>query len=111
MLNGRTFKYHFWGGRFHILPQSYKLSHGLCLNNPPQVLLLGNQRYQVPLFRYIIWDDEVYHLIRGMKLLGYMKYLIQSVKQAVEAVGIWTEDDWDTKRVNFYILWYLGGSI
>ena len=32
-----TFKYHFWGGRFHMLPQSYKISHGLCLNNLLQV--------------------------------------------------------------------------
>ena len=37
MLNGRTFKYHFWGGRFHILPQSYKFSHGHCLNSLLQV--------------------------------------------------------------------------
>ena len=29
-----------------------------------------------------------------------MKYLMRSVKQAAEAVGIWTEDNWDVKRVN-----------
>ena len=29
-----------------------------------------------------------------------MKYLMRSVKQAAEAVGIWTEDNWDMKRVN-----------
>ena len=29
-----------------------------------------------------------------------MKYFIRSVKQAAEAVGIWTEDNWDVKRVN-----------
>ena len=29
-----------------------------------------------------------------------MKYLMRSVKLAAEAVGIWTEDNWDVKRVN-----------
>ena len=33
MLNGDTFEYHFWGGRFHMLPQSYTFYYGLCLNN------------------------------------------------------------------------------
>ena len=83
-----------------MLPQSYELSHGLCLNNSLQVLLIGNQRYQVPLFRYINQDDEVSRLVRGIKLLGGMKYLMSSVKRAVEGVGIWTEDNWDVKRVN-----------
>ena len=27
VLTGRVFKYHSWGGRFHMLPQSYKFSH------------------------------------------------------------------------------------
>ena len=35
-----------------------------------------------------------------MKVLGDMKYLMRSVKQAAEAVGIWTEQNWDVKRVN-----------
>ena len=52
-LNGRTFKYHFGGGRFHMLPQSYGFWHGLCLNNLLRVWFIGNQRDQVPLFRYI----------------------------------------------------------
>ena len=29
-----------------------------------------------------------------------MKYLKRPVKQAVDAVGIWTEENWDAKRVN-----------
>ena len=33
-------------------------------------------------------------------MLGDMKYLMRSVKRAVGAVGIWTEDNWDVKRVN-----------
>ena len=33
-------------------------------------------------------------------MLGDIKYLIRSVKRTAEAVGIWTEDNWDTKRVN-----------
>ena len=33
-------------------------------------------------------------------MLGDMKYSIRSVKRAAEAVGIWTEDNWDIKRVN-----------
>ena len=36
-LNGRTFKYHFWRERFHMLPQSYTFSHRLCFNNFLQV--------------------------------------------------------------------------
>ena len=34
-----------------------------------------------------------------MKVLGDMKYLMRSVKRSAEAVGIWTEDNWDVKRV------------
>ena len=33
-------------------------------------------------------------------MLGNMKYLIRTVKQAVEGVGIWTEANLDVKRVN-----------
>ena len=34
-----------------------------------------------------------------------MKYLIRSVKREVEAIGIWTEDNWDMKRLNsLYIM-------
>ena len=69
VLNGRTFKYHFWGGKFHMIPQSYKFSHSLCLNHFLQFWFIGNQRYQVSPFIYINWDDEVYHLVREMKLL------------------------------------------
>ena len=47
VLNGRTFKYHFGGGRLYMIPQSYEFSRGLCLNNFPQVLFAGNQRDQV----------------------------------------------------------------
>ena len=32
-LNGRTFKYHFEGGRFQMLSHSCEFSHGLCLNH------------------------------------------------------------------------------
>ena len=83
-----------------MLPQSYKFSHGLCLNNSLQVLLIDNQRYQAPPFIYINQDDEVSHLVRVRKELGDMKYLMRSVKQAVEAVVIWNEEKWDMKRVN-----------
>ena len=40
------------------------------------------------------------NLARGRKLLGGKKYLMGSVKQAVEAVGIWIEENWYMKRVN-----------
>ena len=40
------------------------------------------------------------NLFRGEKVLGNMKYLMGSVKQAVEAVGIWTEYNWDANRVD-----------
>ena len=33
VLNGRTFKYHLGGGRFHMLSHSYEFSHGLFLNH------------------------------------------------------------------------------
>ena len=79
VLNGRTFKHHHWGGRFHMLPQSYKTSHSLCLNNFLQVWLKCDQRDQVPLFRYIYQDDEVSNFVRGRKFLGDIKYLTRSV--------------------------------
>ena len=63
-----------------MLPQSYKFSHGLCLNNFLQVLLISNKRDQVTPFRYINQDDEVSHLVRGRKVIGDMKYLMRSVK-------------------------------
>ena len=83
-----------------MLPQSYTFSHSLCLNNFLQVLLICNQRYQVPPFRYINQSDKVSHLVIVMKVLGDMKYLMSSVKQSVDAVGIWTEENRDVKRVN-----------
>ena len=83
-----------------MLPQSYTFSHGLFLNNLFQVFLLGNQIDQVPPFRYTNWDDEVYHFVRWIKVLGDMKYLMRSVKRTEEAVGICTEDNQDVKRVN-----------
>ena len=83
-----------------MLPQSYEFSHVLCLNNFLQVLLIGYERYQGPLLRYINWGGELSDLVMGKKVLWDMKYLMSSVKQAVEAVGIWTEDNWDVKRVN-----------
>ena len=83
-----------------MLPQSCTSYHRLCLNNFLQVLLIGNQRYQVTLLIYINWDDEVSFLVRGRRFLGDMKYLMRPVKQAAETVGIWTEDNWDVKRVN-----------
>ena len=83
-----------------MLPQSYTFSHGLCLNNFLQVLLICNQRYQVPPFRYINQYNKVSHLVIVMKVLGEMKYLMRSVKQAADAVGIWTDENPDVKRVN-----------
>ena len=89
--NGKTFEFIFEGGRFHMLPQSYKFSHSLCLNNYPQFWLIRNQRDQVILFRYINRDYEVSHLIRGSKVLGDINHLMSSVKRAAEAAGIWTK--------------------
>ena len=59
VLNGRTFEYHFEGGMFHMLPQSYQFYHGLCLDNFLQVLLIVNQINQVLPFIYINWYYEV----------------------------------------------------
>ena len=95
-----SFTYNFWVSRFHMLPQSYTFSHGLCLNNFLQVLLLCNKIDQVTPLRYINWADEVSHFSRLRKVLRDMKYLTRSVKRAAGAVGIWTEDHWDVKRVN-----------
>ena len=83
-----------------MLPQSYTFSHGLCLNNFLQVLLICNQRDQVTLFGYINQANKVSHLVIVMKVLGDMKYLMTSVKQAADALGILTEENWDVKRVN-----------
>ena len=83
-----------------MIHQSYTFSHGICLNHFLQVFLICNQRYQVPLSRYINQADEVSHLVRVSKVLGDMKYVMIPVKRAAEAVGIWTADNWDLKRVN-----------
>ena len=40
------------------------------------------------------------YLVRGRRVRGDMKYLMRSIKRAAEAVGIWTEDNLDVKRVN-----------
>ena len=42
----------------------------------------------------------MYNLVRQRKVLGDMKYVISPVKQAAAAAGIWTEVDFDVKRVN-----------
>ena len=63
-----------------MLPHSYEFSHSLCLNNFLQVWLIGNQRDQVPPFRYINQDYDVSHLVIGQRVLGDMKYLMRSVK-------------------------------
>ena len=83
-----------------MLTQYYTFNHGLCLNNFLSVLLIGNQRDQVTLFRYNNWADEVSRFVKGRKVLGDMKDLMRLVKRAAEAVGIWTEDNWDVKRVS-----------
>ena len=70
------------------------------MNNFPQVLFIGNQRDQVTPFRYINWEYEVSRLVSAGKVLRDMKYLMRPVKQGAEAVGIWTEDNWDVKIVN-----------
>ena len=69
-----------------MLPQSYEFSRDLCLNHLPQVLLICNQRDQVPPFRYINQYDEVSRLVRVSIELWDMKYLMRSVKQAAEAI-------------------------
>ena len=76
-----------------MLTHSYEFSQVLSLNNFLQFWLIGNQRDQVPPFRYINCDDELSHLVRGSKVLGDMKYLMRSIKLASEAVGICTEDN------------------
>ena len=83
-----------------MLPQFYTFYHCLCLNNFLQVLLLGNLRYQVTLFRYINQTSGVSRLVRGRKVTGDRKYLMRLVKRAAEMVGICTEDNRDVKRVN-----------
>ena len=83
-----------------MIPQSYKFSHDLCLNNSLQVRFIDNQVDQVPPFRCINWDDKVSILVRGRKVLGDTKQLMRSVKRAAEAVGNWNDDNWEVKRVN-----------
>ena len=49
------------------------------------------------------------HLVRVRKLLCSVKYLMRSVKRAVETVGIWTEENWDVKRVDSLYIMLSGG--
>ena len=81
-----------------MLTQYYNISHSIFLNHFLQVWLIGNQRYLVPPFIHINRDYEVSCLVIGRKFLRDMKYLIRSVKQTAEAVGIWTGESWDTKK-------------
>ena len=83
-----------------MLNHSYNVSDGFCLNNFLHVMLIGNKRQQVPPFRYINQADEISHLVWVTKLLVDTKYLMGPVKRAAEAVGIWTEDNWNVKRVD-----------
>ena len=92
-----------------MIPQSYGFSHGLCLNNFLQLWFMCNQRDQILPFRYINQDYEVPHLVRVRKVLGDMKYLMRSVKQAAEAVGIWTKDNWDVNIMNLLYAMVSGG--
>ena len=94
-----------------MLPQYYKISHGIFLNNLLQVWLIGNKRYQVPPFRYIDWDIAASPLVRGVKVLGNMKYLMRSFNLAAEGLVFWTEENWDVKRVNsLFTMVYLNCS-
>ena len=77
VLIGRSFKYYFGGDRFHMLPNSYEFSRGLCLNNFLQIWFISNKRDQVPQLSHINRDHEVSLLVRGIKLLGHMKYLMR----------------------------------
>ena len=85
---------------FHMLPHSYRFSHGLYLNNFLQVWFIDNQRDRVHPFRYINRYYGMSRLVRERKVLVDMKYSILSVKQEAEAIVIWTEEYWDVKRVN-----------
>ena len=38
-----------------------------------------------------------------------MKYLMRSVKLAAQAVGIWTKENWDVKKVNLLYTMVSGG--
>ena len=71
-----------------MLPQSSKFSHSLCLNNFLQVLLIGNQIYQVPQFRYINRGDEVSHLVRVRKVLGSCLLKSSRGPNSIDFVGI-----------------------
>ena len=83
-----------------MITPSYNFSHGLCLNSLLQVWLIGNQRDHINPLIYINRSDEVSQFFIRRKVLGDMKYLMNSVKPALEAVVIWTEESWDMKRVN-----------
>ena len=40
------------------------------------------------------------HLVKVRKVLGDVIYLMSPAKREAEEVVIWTEDNWDVKRVN-----------
>ena len=53
---------------------------------------------------FLVWSFYLGTYDLGMYwkgLKGGMKYLMRSVKYAAEAVGIWTEENRDVKRVNW----------
>ena len=50
-------------------------------------------------------------MFRGRKVVGNIKYLMRSVKLALEGVVIWTQNIWDVKRVNSLYTMVSGGFI
>ena len=50
-------------------------------------------------------------MVRGRKVVGNIKYLMRSVKLALEGVVIWTQNIWDVKRVNSLYTMVSGGFI
>ena len=60
---------------------------------------MGNQKHQVTPLRYINRADEVSRFVRGSTGIKDVEYLMRSVKLEAEAVGIWTEENWNVKRI------------
>lgn len=98
-LNGRRFRYHTWGEKFHMLPETWVFPHGMNMQVLMNLWFCGIESEGVPPFRFVKKGCEVHHIPRGTKVLSDMKYLMKHMQRAIEELGMWSEDNWTEQRV------------
>ena len=99
---------HFWGQKFHMLPQHWRIPQGMNLKAFFHLWFIGSVSEGVPPFALIKNGKELEHFSkRGRKVLAEMKYIVVNAVRAVEQQNqshllvndIWS---WDVPRVNAF---------